>query len=48
MMRAYNESNRDVSLLSRGKTICNSEKVTLQKYICLTLDMKAVQNAAVL
>ena len=33
MMRTHHKDNKDASLLSRCKTICNSEKNSLQKYI---------------
>ena len=33
MMRTYYKVNKDVSLLSRCKAICNSEKISLQRYI---------------
>ena len=33
MMRTHHKGNKDVSLLSRCKTICNSEKNLLQRYI---------------
>ena len=32
-MRTYHKGYRDVSLLSRCNTICNSEKNSLQRYI---------------
>ena len=33
MMRTHHKGNKDVSLLSRCKAICNSEKISLQRYI---------------
>ena len=33
MMRTHHKGSKDVSLLSRCKTICNSEKISLQRYI---------------
>ena len=33
LMRTHHKGNKDVSLLSRCKTICNSEKFSLQRYI---------------
>ena len=33
MMRTHHKGNRDVGLLSRCKTTCNSEKKSLQGYI---------------
>ena len=33
MMRTHHKGNKDVSLLSRCKTICNYEKISLQRYI---------------
>ena len=33
MMRTHHKDNKDVSLLLRCKTICNPEKIALQRYI---------------
>ena len=33
MMRTHHKGNKDVSLLSRCKTICYSDKILLQRYI---------------
>ena len=33
MMRTHHKGNKDASLLSRCKAICNSEKISLQRYI---------------
>ena len=33
MIRTHHKGNNDVSLLSRCKTICNNEKISLQRYI---------------